>query len=53
MASTEKSAAWTESCPMKPLAMQEAPGFSSPVLRKIIPDTELFRVLINSEKTVC
>lgn len=50
MARTEKSAADTESCPMNPLATHAVPGCSWPVFRKMMPDTELFNVLINSSQ---
>jgi hypothetical protein len=49
MARIEKSAACTENWPTMPFTMHGVPGCSSPVLRKIMPDTELFKVLMNSE----
>ena len=48
IASTEKSAAETESCPMNPLTTHGVPSLSSHVFRYITPDTELLRVLMNS-----
>jgi hypothetical protein len=48
IASTEKSDADTESCPINPLITHGVPALSCPVLINMIPDTELLRVLVNS-----
>lgn len=50
IASTEKSDADTESWPMNPLTTHGVPALSCPVLIKMIPDTELLRVFVNSMK---
>lgn len=52
IARTEKSAAETDNWPINPLATHGIPAWSCPVLRNMLPDIELLRVLINSKKEI-